>query len=263
MIFNVCTMCLMLVFIRCLEFSFKPTKNKNRHRILSSQFILLEQKNQKMKKHFFLLTLALLVFKFSIAQQSSGHVTYNVQFEENDFSQEELAMLPSEAEMWFDGDKMKMKMGMGMGMESSVIIRKNDVFILMDLMGNKMAIKSSRSEVEKPASASPPYRLSKTSDDTREIAGYSCKKAVFSAPGAEDMVVWYTDKLKSEGTWYYKLDEVNGFPLEFTMNTMNMKVRMVAREVSKVKPDETIFSINPDYKIMTQAEIKQLMGGSR
>ncbi len=209
------------------------------------------------------IVLTLFLSLYSRAQGPSGYIKYNMSYAESSMTKEELEMMPAETEMWFKGDLVKLRMPMGMGMQSDVLILKDKVVLLMDLMGNKLAMESTKAEVEKENSDTKKAVVKLIAGETKNIAGFDCKKAMLSTPGEKDMIVWYSDKIKSNGSWYFQMSEIKGFPLEFSMKTGEMSVRMTAKEVRMENVGDTEFAVSSDYKLMTQADMMKMMGGSK
>lgn len=211
----------------------------------------------------FVIALTLFLSFNSLAQGPSGYIKYNMSYTESSMTKEELEMMPEETEMWFKGDLVKLRMPMGMGMQSDVLILKDKVVLLMDLMGNKLAMESTKTEVEKQNSASKKAVVKLVDGETKMVAGYDCNKAILSTPDEKDMIVWYSDKIKSNGSWYFQMSEIKGFPLEFSMKTGEMSVRMAAKEVRMENVDDAEFTVSSDYKVMSQADMMKMMGGSK
>lgn len=209
------------------------------------------------------IVLTLFLSLYSRAQGPSGYIKYNMSYAESSMTKEELEMMPAETEMWFKGDLVKLRMPMGMGMQSDVLILKDKVVLLMDLMGNKLAMESTKAEVEKENSDTKKAVVKLIAGETKNIAGFDCKKAMLSTPGEKDMIVWYSDKIKSNGSWYFQMSEIKGFPLEFSMKSGEMSVRMTAKEVRMENVGDTEFAVSSDYKLMTQADMMKMMGGSK
>lgn len=210
-------------------------------------------------KQLVLLISFLFYFFSAFAQQSEGYILYSMQYADLELSKEEIAIMPTTSEMWFKGDNMRMTLPMGLGLESSVIVTADQVHILLDIMGNKMAVKSSQREIQKESRKATTYRLKSLTNESKDIAGFTCKKAIMSAEGEQDMVVWFSDQIRSKGSWYYNLDGIIGVPLEFSLRTAEVNARMVAKEVKLGKVDDKIFKISEDYKLMTQEEMMKLL----
>lgn len=215
-------------------------------------------------KHFLSLILYCLSLNFALGQSTDGYILFDVKYDDMGLSKEELAALPSQSEIWFKGNKMLMLMPSAMGFESRVVVDGDDVFVLMDVLGNKMAIKSSKQEMKEKNAAKPKqYSLKTITTDKKIIAGYECTKAIMSSEGEEDLTVWFTDKLKISGGWYYNMDGLKGFPLEFAMSANGMKMWMVAREINNDPVSSDKFVVPSGYKVMTQQELMMMFGNMK
>ena len=229
------------------------------HKCLSSIFAFI--KTKKMKSICLTLFATIILTLSTWAQSTGVHIKYNMSYSESGLTKEELSMMPEETEMWLKGDLVKMRMPMGMGMQSDVIILKDKVVLLMDLMGNKLAMETSKTDVEKKTSKEKNASLKLVDGESKVIASYTCKKAILSTEGEKDVIIWYTDKIKSNGAWYFQMQELKGFPLEFSMKTAEISVRMTAKELNMDAVSDDEFKVPSDYKVMTQAEMMRMMGG--
>ncbi|MBK7963986.1 MAG: hypothetical protein IPK10_00800 [Bacteroidetes bacterium] len=141
-----------------------------------------------MKKSKIILPISLLVVlsfiwaTSSIAQSSSGYIKFAMSYTESGMTKEEMAMMPEETEMWFKNDLMKLRLPMGMGMQSDVLILKDKVVLMMDLMGNKLAMESTKMDVEKQNDITKKATVKLIEGELKNIAGYDCKKAILSTP---------------------------------------------------------------------------------
>lgn len=215
-------------------------------------------------KYFLSLILFCLSLQLADAQSNDGYILFDVKYDDMGLSKEELAALPSQSEIWFKGNKMLMLMPSAMGFESRVVVDGDDVFVLMDMLGNKMAIKSSKQEMEQKNAAKPKqFSVKKITTDKKMIAGYECTKAIMSSEGEEDLIVWFTEKLKISGGWYYNMDGLKGFPLEFAMSANGMKMWMVAREINNDPVSSDKFVVPSGYKVMTQQELMMMFGNMK
>lgn len=215
-------------------------------------------------KYFLSLILFCLSLQLADAQSNDGYILFDVKYDDMGLSKEELAALPSQSEIWFKGNKMLMLMPSAMGFETRVVVDGDDVFVLMDMLGNKMAIKTSKTEMkDKNAAKTKQYSVKSITTDKKTIAGYECTKAIMSSEGEEDLTVWFTDKLKISGGWYYNMDGLNGFPLEFAMSANGMKMWMVAREINNEPVSSDKFVVPSGYKVMTQQELMQMFGNMK
>jgi hypothetical protein len=59
------------------------------------------------------------------------------------------------------------------------------------------------------------------------------------------------------------MEGIDGFPLEFSTSSNGMKFKMIATEVKTNKPDQQLFVLPSDFKVMTQAEMQKMFGGMK
>jgi GLPGLI family protein len=216
-----------------------------------------------MKRIITLLLLIVMSNTLMLGQVTDGYIHFEVKFEDDGLSDQEKAMLPTEAEMWFSGEQMLMRMPSAMGMETKVLTRGDEMYILMDVFGNKMAIKSGKEEMKKSARKEKSFKVKTVTGETKTIAGYECLKAIMTAEDGEEMVVWFSKSLKVKSDWYYNMEGIDGFPLEFSTSSNGMKFKMIATEVKTNKPDQQLFVLPSDFKVMTQAEMQKMFGGMK
>tara|TARA_R100000951_G_C2559380_1_gene155094 strand:- start:205 stop:678 length:474 start_codon:yes stop_codon:yes gene_type:complete len=150
---------------------------------------------------------------------------------------------------------------------TNVSIDGNDTTLtLLDGMMGKIAMKTTLEDLDDE------QRLAYTERDvelvegeTKEIMGYTCKKAIVTTADEKEHIVWYTEELAPtyrEGMYLY--DEIPGVPLEMTASWGNMDMKMVAFDFSKkLKKPEKLFSmeIPKGFTLRTQEEMKQMRRG--
>jgi GLPGLI family protein len=103
----------------------------------------------------------------------------------------------------------------------------------------------------------------KVTDETKEIAGYKCKKAIVTGKdGSFDL--YFTDQITfKNGDWVSDYKGIDGFPLQYKVSQGSMTMQMTAKSVSKEKVDDTMFTVPSDYKAMTQEEMMKQYGGGK
>ncbi|TNF23639.1 MAG: DUF4412 domain-containing protein [Bacteroidetes bacterium] len=199
-----------------------------------------------------------------IAQKKfEGTVTYGLEYQDlpPEMAMME-AMLPDEMTTQIKGDKTRIEQSLGMGMSQVTIMdtKKESGVLLMDMMGKKMAVEMSKEEAEKMNKGQKAEKPEfKYLDETKEIAGYKCKKAIASVKGAGEMVVYYTEELPSGMSKHY--EGLKGFPLEYTIDAGQFKLKMTAKSVKKETLGADLFAIPSDFEKMTFSEFEKAMGG--
>ncbi len=218
-----------------------------------------------MKKHlsFYLIIVFVLACNFSYSQITEGKVVYDISYPESGLDAQTLQMLPSESSTYFKNDRMRIDMKMGMGMNNRILVdnSKKDVHVLMDMMGNKMDMYMTEKEIDKELNDEGEYTISK-SDETKEIAGYICNKAVINTKDGNKFNVWYTKKINiKNANWNNQFKSLDGFLMEFRMNQNGLTMEMTARNISLEKVNDEIFIVPEGYKVMSKEDLKKMSKG--
>jgi GLPGLI family protein len=224
-----------------------------------------------MKKAFFLLPVTLLVLASSSLLSMAGKpfegvITFKITYPENKFSESQMAMFPKILTVSIKGTKSRTDMQMS-GMNTVEITDYNDKtkVALLNIMGQKYAIRQTAAEIEKEMAESgvPSVELSA---ETKVIAGYTCKKAVVTVndDGVKSTYeVYYTNELGNRivnfDSPYYK--DIDGVLLEFSLKNRDVNMQFTATSVEKKGLSSKDFEIPSDYVLTTQEELKNKFGG--
>jgi len=216
---------------------------------------------------FFLPLAAIVAFSFTNSVSDfEGKIVYTISVEG--------ANLPPEAKAMFEGSEMttyiketKSRTDMNMGFQNTTTIsdgKTKSSVMLMEIMGNKYKIKNDESikKDDKNADATVKY-----SDETKEIAGYKCKKAEITfkdkSGAAQSTTIYYTEEISNHMGYDNRnsaFKDIKGMPLEFEVNAQNgMKMKMSAKSVSKESVPASKFDIPSDYKETTMEDMQKDM----
>lgn len=225
-----------------------------------------------MKKLFSTLAFISISVVSLTAQNNEGFVLYDMKIE--GLPPEQAAMVGDmENKVTFKNGKVLTEMT-SMMFTNQTVIDENGMVMLMEQMGNKMAIKQTKDEMEKDAAKQKDKQADPKIEyinETKTIAGYECKKAIITIVGKdkkeEKMEVWYSEKFanpnkegKGKGQGFMK--GLKGMPFEYAGGQGGMKFKMVAKEVSVDPVSDGKFNLSTDgYKLMTMDELKALQGG--
>jgi len=211
-----------------------------------------------------LLSLIFILFSItnSFSQEFEGKINFNITYAANVDEQIKEAG-PKEALMYFSSDRTRIEMQMGMGMKNVTIsdLKEKQTIVLMDMMGQKIAMKSSI-EDEKVDEKT---KVEVTSQ-TKKIAGYSCKKAIITTPESEggNVVVWFTnDLVVNKGYLKGAMKKIDGTVLEYTVKQGPMEFTLSADKVERQKVDGKLFTIPEGYKMMDQKDLMKSFGGGQ
>ncbi len=210
-----------------------------------------------MRKLF--LILFLFVFGNAVGQKliSEGKVVFEITYPDMELDNQMSAMLPTESTVYFKGGMSRTEIPIGMGMSSSTIVNSKSGVItqLMDMMGTKSAVVIKESDGK-----SKDYKFSYP-PGTKQIAGYTCKRAIITSKDSMSFEIYYTDQIVAMSATSKEWKELKGFPMEYVLNSGGFNMKMTAKTVSSEKVSDELFKVPPDYKIMTEEEFKKMMGG--
>jgi GLPGLI family protein len=100
--------------------------------------------------------------------------------------------------------------------------------------------------------------------ETKEIAGYTCKKAIVIDEEGNESVFWYTEEIATLEDGSSMINKkIPGMPLEFSIVNTQITMVMSATEVNdKVKKAKKLFStdIPEGYEVKDVEELQEQMG---
>jgi GLPGLI family protein len=199
----------------------------------------------------------------------TGKVIYKISMDLEGIPPEAKAMLPTTMGTYIGADKVKTEIITAMGTQSTILdLKEKSHTTLMDIMGQKLAIRDTFEEVQKEMNDLPEYRIDIT-DETKEIAGYIAKKALIKhitdeGPEKIEGQAWFTDKLNINPDINFSnplYKDLQGLLLDYEMDAgNNMKMKLTAVEVSSQRIKDSMFDIPADYEIITRQELSRKIG---
>jgi hypothetical protein len=206
-------------------------------------------------KLFLILLLAPL---FSRAQ-FEGKMTMTIKVTTEDPAMQQAAQyMPTEMIIYTKGTKSRIETSTMMG---STIILTDTLskmgYVCMDMMGNKIAMQMPLDEMENEEAVSD--MQIKYINETKMVAGYTCKKAIITMKVEEQEIlqtVWYCEEIQNTNRDMYKL---KGMPMEYDMDMQGMHVNYVVSNVSKEKIPDTMFDVPAGYTVTTQEDLNNLI----
>jgi GLPGLI family protein len=214
-----------------------------------------------------ILVLALMVFAgYNASAQKAekpftGMITYSVT-PNGEIEPDMKAQLPTEVVIYYSGGKMRMENKTSMG--TAIVIsdkEKMEQIVLIDMMGTKMALQSTKEELEKALSESEPAKIVVT-EETKTIAGMTCKKVEITE-GEKTSTYWATFDLNIPNpNWTTSYKDLQGVLLEYVQPiSEEASYTLTATTVKKMKVKGTLFTIPAGYQVMSMTEFRKMMGG--
>jgi hypothetical protein len=209
--------------------------------------------------------LFIAVAGYSQTKFLDGTIHYTIAFEglpEDDPSVEML----KDATMKMVYAKDHIKVDMDMVMAKNIVIidtKKENLTMLLDIMGNKYAITMSNEELKKSNEEKSKVESIEKTESTKTIAGYVCNKYIVKMENKDEVSIWATTMIKPETV--NPTDQYDGkldaFPLEYTTVTNGMTMKMTATKVNFDKVNMGEFDVPADYKPTTMEELGKAMSG--
>jgi GLPGLI family protein len=132
-------------------------------------------------------------------------------------------------------------------------------------MGQKMALKATKEEIEKVLAKIPTATMV-VGTETKQIAGYNCKKVDFTQEGKTTTIYTTEDLVIPNSNWQNEYKDVPNVILEFlqVIPTQDAEIKMLvaATEVKKEKVKAEMFLVPAGYQEMSMSEFKKMMGGA-
>ena len=194
-----------------------------------------------------------------------GKITFEITMTNaEEMNDQMLAMMPKEMVVYFKNGKSRGEMDMMGGKAISITDSKaGETVTCMDIMGKKQAVKTTKEDAQKENEKMGEYDV-KITDETKELAGYKCKKAIITFKDKSDTApveVWFTNELEASNSEKYSWKGIDGFMMEFSIDQKGMGMKFTCTEVKKQEVKDDMFVIPDGYTIMTQEEMMKQYGG--
>jgi len=201
------------------------------------------------------------------AKEFKGVITYKITFPGMEIDASMAAMMPKLATLTIKESKSKFEINMGQ-MGSQIQLIDGDaktVTTVMNMMGQKIYYTETQEEVNADMGDDKSVSID-MKDETKEIAGYECQKAVVTViDGKNEMffTVYFTDEIGSAAlnidNPYFS--DIPGAMLEFAIDTGGGKMKMEAISVDKKNIDDSEFEVPEGYEKKTKEEMEAMFGG--
>ena len=220
-----------------------------------------------MKKILFSFALLLGSFTMNYAQITEGHVKYKIEVSTENPDMEMVVgmMQGSTLDIYFKEKMTRAEMKMGSMMNITTISdeKSGEILMLMSGMIGKKAISTSTEELQGETEVEKPTYEVELVDETKEIAGYTCKKAILTDEDGNENIFWYTEEIEvSKKGQSYLNENVPGYPMQYEINNngfvMGMTVTEIKEELSKAELKLFNMDIPDGYAEMTMEELQQM-----
>jgi hypothetical protein len=205
------------------------------------------------------LILLLFISTFTFAQSDfEGTITMDISYENlNEQMKAAESMLPSATTVEVRDGMAKTTTPSGMG-ETVVIsnISTGEMLTLQNMMGNRIAYKITAEQLQAENETPEVEYL----DETKEIAGYTCKKAIVTV-GEIETEIYYTEELPNISSQTTS-GQIDGFPMQTTISIPNMFTQVqTVNKIEEEKVKKIKMEIPEGYTEMSYEELKKMGAG--
>lgn len=213
-----------------------------------------------MKSLFLTLSALLITVSASFAQLTQGHIEYTIEITTDNPDMEMAVSMfqGSKMNIYFKEDASRTEITMGSLMTNITITdftTQNSILLMSGMMGNKaMILESSEEDMED-------FEVVLL-DESKEILGYECKKAILTNEDGLELFYWYTEDIAFQPKPNSNI-ELPGMPLQFQMAQSDMLMTMTASQLNKkFKETNGMFSteVPEGYELTTPEELQGSFG---
>ncbi|MFH0894440.1 MAG: DUF4412 domain-containing protein [Bacteroidota bacterium] len=212
------------------------------------------------------LSLIILAFATGIAKAQKtkafeGTVTYEITYPGMQIDPAQTGQLPTSMTIKVKGVKSRMDMVTGVVSQSVVSdATLRTQLVLLDVMGQKYAIRSTAADLDTAFNKIPPAKI-ELKTETKDIAGYACKKATVTEE-EQTYDIWYTEEIGPESNFANpSLHGIKGMLMEYETEQKGIKSKLTVKTVKAEKIKDITFMQPAEYKELTKEEIKSMFGG--
>ncbi|RNL87064.1 DUF4412 domain-containing protein [Sinomicrobium pectinilyticum] len=202
----------------------------------------------------------------------NGAITYKMTTRAQDPQAGEIAM---EADVEFHIAEKEARtamtmnvMGMAIKMESLINSESRTGLVLMEFFGQKMAARVTPDDYDDLVQKNKDFEVEKVvpAHETREILGYSCKKAIATTKEGMELEVYYTESIKPvsiDGLGNINMKGINGLPLAYTMQTPDAHLTFEATKIKEgdVDPSDFNYDIPEGYEEISYSQLSRMSSG--
>lgn len=191
---------------------------------------------------------------------SEGTLTYNISIQTGSSEPKMADMLDgATTTIYIKGNQSRSELVSGLGSEVTIYdSKKGSGVILKDYSGQKLMITLTNEDWNKKNSKYEGITF-ETTNETVEIAGYSCKKAIAKLKDGSSFVVYYTAELEmADKNYDSQFKNLPGLALQYEWQSGKMKFKYTLSKINFDPVPASKFEIpKSGYRVMTYAETKK------
>lgn len=195
---------------------------------------------------------------------TEGEIVFDVEYP--DLGNSSMASVyPKEVTVKFKGGNTNSDFTTGMGMVSMVNVanyEKKEVIQLLKIVADKKAAVYSQAVIDSVIQHDAKYTITKVEGQTKQIAGYTCKKAIMEigTSGKMKFDMYYTQDIDAKNcNWWSPFKEIDGVLMDYHAVKYGIHMHLIAREVKTVPVEDKEFLFPTTYKEISVAEMDGIL----
>jgi GLPGLI family protein len=191
---------------------------------------------------------------------SEGTLIYNISIQTGTTEPKMADMLDgATTTIYLKGSQSRSELVSGLGSEVTIYdSKKGSGVILKDYSGQKLMITLTKDDWDKKNSKYEGITF-ETSNETLDVAGYTCKKAIAKLRDGSSFVVYYTPELEvADKDYESQFKNLPGLALQYEWQSGKMKFKYTLAKVTFDEVPVSKFDIpKTGYRVMTYAETRK------
>lgn len=215
----------------------------------------------KILKTGFVVTLFLSAFSLKAQKViSEGTLIYNISIQTGSNEPKMADMLDgATTAIYIKGSQSRSELVSGLGSEVTIYdSKKGSGVILKDYSAQKLMITLTKDDWDKKNSKYEGITF-ETTNETLNIAGYNCKKAIAKLKDGSSFVVYYTPEVEvADKDYDYQFKNLPGLALQYEWQSGKMRFKYTLSKINfDVVPVSKFDIPKSGYRVMTYGETKK------
>jgi hypothetical protein len=170
------------------------------------------------------------------------------------------AMAPTSMTLKYKNDRLIAEMSTGLSAVEIKFIsdnKKGKFTQCVKILNQKYLCSFNATSMNSLFKDTPKYDVKKV-DEFKTIAGLNCQKAEIYEKGTNKHLfdVFFTDEFKfTKPNWWNEFSGIDGMLMEYQMKRYNMDLHFIARKITSVAIDSTVFIPKGNYETISQNEL--------
>lgn len=194
---------------------------------------------------------------------TSGRIDYKITYLNHDLNNKTMELLPKKMKLFFNERQAANHIEGFMGfykLNAITDFHARKCSTILKVLDKNYLFRGKRDEQMCCFDSMKDMKIKETGE-TKEIAGFTCKKSIIHLPSTgESFVIYYTDEIAlrhPNSTNPYK--NVDGVLMEFELNLLHLRMRFVAEEFHDQNIENQLKNIPAQMRVVSRDQMTQIL----